>query len=385
MTTPPSADDDPEPSPWAPPDAPASDVPAPDAPAPGTPTPGTYTPGTYTPGAATPYPAPPFPPGPPYQEPVRRRTNQFAIFALVTGLVGMAPLAVGFAITALVQAGRRGERGHGLAAAGLAASAVWVVAAAVLLVALPFGRPGPGRADARRDGLTAIADLDVGDCFTGLTDDGAGGYRAKEQPCTRPHEGEVIARSEERYSDGSGAWAEQLCGNKTEYLQRSRYREDLEPYYAWSGDDARTLTCLMSYTGTEPLTTTLAGTVDTSLKTYDQLNVGECIDEWEQTDPFTATVSCKKPHRFQVYAKFTLRTEDSSLEYGGYPGEDALDKKAGGGCSKRADKLLREHPVDRDLQLMYVMPAEDDWYRGVHDVVCLLSPASGKLKKSLVP
>ncbi len=34
---------------------------------------------------------------------------------------------------------------------------------------------------------------------------------------------------------------------------------------------------------------------------------------------------------------------------------------------------------------MYVMPSEGDWYRFVHDIVCLLTPAHGKLKKSLVP
>jgi hypothetical protein len=324
-------------------------------------------------------------PGAPPCEPVRRRTNQLAVIALVTGLVGMVVLAVGFAVAALVQAGRRGEKGHGLAIAGLGASAVWVLVAVVLLAALPFGRPGLGGAGTRRDGLMAIADLGIGDCFTGFTDDGTGGYRAQEKPCTQPHEGEVIARAEAPFSGGSTGWAQQLCGQKTTYLQRSRVREDLEPYYGWSGDENRTLTCLMRYTGSEPLTTPLTATVDTSLKTYDQLNVGECIDEWEETEPFTGTVSCKKPHRFQVYAKFTLTTDDSSLEYGGYPGEEALEKKADRGCGKRADKLFRNRRPEQGLQLMYVMPSEDDWYRFVYDIVCLLTPAHGKLKKSLVP
>ncbi|NED58595.1 DUF4190 domain-containing protein, partial [Micromonospora aurantiaca] len=70
MTTPPPSDDVPA---WAPPDAADPAVPAP-----------------------PPYPGPPAPPtfaaGSPY-EPVRRPTNQFAVFAVVTGLAGLIPLA----------------------------------------------------------------------------------------------------------------------------------------------------------------------------------------------------------------------------------------------------------------------------------------------------
>ncbi len=117
-----------------------------------------------------------------------------------------------------------------------------------------------------------------------------------------------------------------MCGQKAEYLQRSRFRKDLEPYYDWSGDESRTLTCLMRYTGSKPLTTPLAATVDTSLKTYDQLNTGECIDEWEETEPFTATISCKAaplPGVREVHADHGRFL----LEYGGYPGEDALERR----------------------------------------------------------
>ncbi|WP_346045995.1 DUF4190 domain-containing protein [Actinomadura chokoriensis] len=56
---------------------------------------------------------------------VRRPTNRFAVVALVTGLVGMVVFAVGFAVAALVQTGRRGEKGRGLAIGGIAASLVW--------------------------------------------------------------------------------------------------------------------------------------------------------------------------------------------------------------------------------------------------------------------
>lgn len=372
MTTPPPSDDVPG---WAPPDAADPAVPAP------------------PPYAGPPAP-PPFAAGAPY-EPLRRPTNQFAVFAVVTGLVGLIPLAIGFAVTALVQAGRRGEKGRGLAIGGLAASVVWVLAGVVALAVASALPPDEDRAGARRGSVTSITSLDVGDCFDAFADDGSGGYQAKELPCTRPHKGEVVARAEAPASvqlsrDSMTRWAENLCQNKTEYLMRSRYRDELEPYYDWSGDepfddDGLTLTCVVRYSGSAPLTTPLVATVDTKLKTYNQLTTGECIDEWEETDPFTATVSCTKPHRYQVYATFTLETSDGSMDFGGYPGQEALDEKAARGCDKRADKVFRNASIERDLGILYVMPSEADWMLSIHDVVCMVQAANGKLKKSVLP
>ncbi|TDC02319.1 DUF4190 domain-containing protein, partial [Actinomadura bangladeshensis] len=344
-----------------------------------------------------PYPGLPAPTplmGAPY-EPARRPTNQFAVFAVVTGLVGLIPLAIGFAVTALVQAGRRGEKGRGLAIGGLAASVVWVLAGAVALAVTSALPPDQDRAGERRGGARPITGLDVGDCFTAFADDGSGGYQAKELPCTQPHKGEVVARAEapanvQLSRDSMTRWAEDLCQKKTEYLMRSRYRNELDPYYDWSGDepfddDGLTLTCVVRYSGTAPLTTPLVATVDTRLKTYNQLSTGECIDEWEETDPVTATVSCKKPHRYQVYATFTLDTGNDSLDYGGYPGDEAIDKKAARGCDKRADKVFRNASLERDLEILYVMPSEADWMESIHDVVCMVQAANGKLKKSVLP
>ncbi|GAA1812282.1 DUF4190 domain-containing protein [Actinomadura chokoriensis] len=382
MTTPPPSDDAPG---WAPPDAPQADVPPPGAADPAAPAPPPYS------GPPAP---PPFTAGAPYG-PVRRPTNQFAVFAVVTGLVGLIPLAIGFAVTALVQAGRRGEKGRGLAVGGLAASVVWVLAGVVALAVTSALPPDEDRAGAHRGGVAPITGLDVGDCFTGFTDDGSGGYQAKELPCTQPHKGEVVARAEAPASvqlsrDSMTRWAENLCQDKTEYLMRSRYRNELEPYYDWSGDepfddDGLTLTCVVRYSGSAPLTTPLVATVDTKLKTYNQLTTGECIDEWEETDPFTATVSCTKPHRYQVYATFTLETSDGSMDFGGYPGEEALDEKAARGCDKRADKVFRNASIERDLEILYVMPSEADWMLSIHDIVCMVQAANGKLKKSVLP
>ncbi len=328
--------------------------------------------------------------------PAQRRTNRFAIFALVTGLAGIVVLAIAFAVVALVQTGRRGERGVRLAIGGLAASAVWVLAVVALIAVLQDVQPGQGsRADVRRDGTAPLTELGIGDCFTGFGDDGSGGFLGKKAPCTQPHEGEVVARTEtppvQQTHGAMTAWAKNLCQNKTRYLLRSRYRKDLEPYYNWSGDehsDAKdlTLTCVMRYTGSKPLTAPLAATVDANLKTYEQLTAGECVADWDDADPVTATMSCKKPHRFQVYATFTIPSEEfPAKEFNEYPGKKEIDKRAARGCTKRGNKALRNRPIERDLELMYVMPSQEDWEGGIHDVACLVQAAHGKLNKSLLP
>ncbi|MCP9971384.1 hypothetical protein [Actinomadura madurae] len=50
--------------------------------------------------------------------------------ALVTALIGLVLLGIGFGVAALVQTGRRGEKGRALAITALAASVVWLAAAA---------------------------------------------------------------------------------------------------------------------------------------------------------------------------------------------------------------------------------------------------------------
>ena len=62
----------------------------------------------------------------------QKSTNGWAIAAFVLALLGGILLSVIFAIVALTQIRRRGQRGYDLAIAALALSAVWVA----LLVAV---------------------------------------------------------------------------------------------------------------------------------------------------------------------------------------------------------------------------------------------------------
>jgi hypothetical protein len=111
-----------------------------------------------------------------------RPTNGWALAAFVLAILGGILLSVIFAILALIQISKRGQRGRGLAIAALAISAVWVLLiASVIAFAL------------RSNGESVHAsDLRVGDCIK----DPPGGFLPswlKRVPCDLPHKGEVYA------------------------------------------------------------------------------------------------------------------------------------------------------------------------------------------------
>ncbi|WP_247695726.1 DUF4190 domain-containing protein [Streptomyces sp. B93] len=142
-----------------------------------------------------------WPPVPPAPAPAP--LNAFAVVALVTSLVCLAPLGLVFGIVALRQISRRGERGKGLAVAGLSVSGAVLLLAAVLVPALDLKVwTVPARDDAGevvREGWTTIDALETGDCFTpddklpekdspSLFDSGV-----RVTPCDQPHRAELYA------------------------------------------------------------------------------------------------------------------------------------------------------------------------------------------------
>ena len=60
--------------------------------------------------------------GSPGGYPPPQKTNPWAIVALVTGILGFVPVAIGAGITALVQISRRGQAGKGIAIAAIVVS-----------------------------------------------------------------------------------------------------------------------------------------------------------------------------------------------------------------------------------------------------------------------
>ncbi|TDC46070.1 hypothetical protein E1281_28750, partial [Actinomadura sp. KC345] len=318
---------------------------------------------------------------------VPARTSRLAIAALVTGVLGLVLLAVGFAIAALLRAGGRGEKGKGLAIGGLVASSVWIVGG---LAAVIVAAGSVTSVDRDESGQVAGEDrvvleyLRAGDCFTGFEEETTK-ILVTALPCARPHDGEVVAKLKlpgDEYP-GDREIAEQTdeaCFQKSLHLQRSRYIKDLEPYNLWpdrTGWDAgdREVICLVRYTG-GTLTTSIGQTLDPSLKLWDELVPGDCLGKWDEEEIAQRTVSCTEPHWIQVYANFKLQA-------GSYPGEKAAERGARRGCEQRAARLFRGHRAP-DLT-WWLYPEKIEWEDGNRTAVCFGESQDRPLTKSMLP
>jgi hypothetical protein len=136
-------------------------------------------------GAPQPYGAYPPPPKPGF--------NGFAIASLVLSIVGGILLSVIFGIVALVQTRRSGQKGRGLAIAGLAVSALWLVGIAIgVVIAIASSADRDSTGEITAGGDVSAFDLAVGDCLNGLKE-GQSISNLPAVPCAEPHEGEVFA------------------------------------------------------------------------------------------------------------------------------------------------------------------------------------------------
>nr|WP_277349740.1 DUF4190 domain-containing protein [Planosporangium thailandense] len=158
------------------------------------------------------------------QPPVRRTDwNGFAIASFVLGLVGGVLLSVVFGVVALVKIRKTGQRGKGLAIAGLTLAGVWLLVIALVVVIGVATAIRSDRNAARavtRPGVVGIFTLRAGDCFRhGPFTDGTSTASARVTvvPCTQSHNAEVIglvsAGDEAEYpgSDALGQRAKGLC------------------------------------------------------------------------------------------------------------------------------------------------------------------------------
>ncbi|MCX4754678.1 DUF4190 domain-containing protein [Kitasatospora purpeofusca] len=204
-----------------------------------------------------------FQPGFPYPA-APTRTNGFAIAALVTSLFCLWPLALVFAVVALVQIPRRNEKGRGLAVSGLVVGVLSLIVSLIAFIGLAaLGFDEERYADSRHGpkGSVAVNDLRVGDCFDQPPLSGDPGstsvYWVRVVPCTAPHHAEVAGTVVLPGQDGQypsrkefGDGAEKLCGPvRDEYaLDSWLVPEGMEGYYyypsvrGWTTGDHR-VTC----------------------------------------------------------------------------------------------------------------------------------------------
>ncbi|WP_396454436.1 septum formation family protein [Actinomadura sp.] len=317
-------------------------------------------------------------------EPGRRRTNRLAIASLVTGLLGLVLFAVGFAVAALVQTRRRGEKGRGLAAAGIAASAAWITAIAVVVVAgVPRGGDDPGLASDY--GQPRASALKPGTCFVGFEEKSVAVF-LRAAPCKGAHEGEIAGRAAlpERPFPGDGevaAEAGKLCRDRTAFLEKTGRAEEFRLYTdrpdkeMWERGD-RTVTCVVRFIGSGYLTVALED-VAKEPRDYNDLVPGDCVKEWDATGA-VSVVDCTEPHKIQVFAVFDLKGDT-------LPSTAEMDDRAARGCAARARKIWGSRPLPENVEPSYARPNPTAWELDERQVVCMFEAVRGSLTRSLMP
>ncbi|MFG2090683.1 MULTISPECIES: septum formation family protein [unclassified Spirillospora] len=297
-----------------------------------------------------------------------------AIIALVTGAAGLVAFAVGFAVAALVQAGRRGEKGRGLAVAALAVSGVWLVAATFLLIAA--GGDDDEEASAREvEGPRASALADE-DCFTDFRQAGTK-FFARAVPCTSSHQGEVVAKPDLPILDYPGdgrlaAEGEKACRVQASSLYAAGRDDEFTLVVArpdkkaWDSGE-RAVTCLLRYTG-GPKNFRLQGV----WHSLSLLVTGQCVGTWRDTG-VVDVVECTKKHEVQVFARLTLK------------GKKAPDQvKVYARCAERARRIFGRNPPAH-LLLRIGGPNLREWGSGEKYAVCLVADKNGPLTRSVIP
>jgi len=133
--------------------------------------------------------------------PGRGRISAWAIASFVVGLVGAFLLSAIFAFIALSRIKRLGQRGRGLAVAGLVLSGLWIV----LIVLALIGNTGAATRSSStgiitHSGRMNVFSLKIGDCF----DNPAGAksvHTVTAIPCDQAHNAQIYAKFKLRGSD----------------------------------------------------------------------------------------------------------------------------------------------------------------------------------------
>ncbi|WP_433724213.1 DUF4190 domain-containing protein [Actinoplanes sp. CA-051413] len=200
------------------------------------------------------YPGFPPPGASPYPPPGSGGTSGFAIASLIFGILGGILLSVIFGIVALVQIRKRGQKGRGMAIAGLTLSGCWVLLIIIGVTAAIIsdsGNSSSSTAGGANSGSVSVTQLKPGDCINGIQTVGS----VEDLPvisCALPHEGEVYAN----FNLPAGPWpgdaevqkqAEKLCEAELKAYAASP-AETVEVLYlhplqqSWSRD--RGVTCV---------------------------------------------------------------------------------------------------------------------------------------------
>jgi len=201
-----------------------------------------------------------YPPGPEFPPPAAASTNGFAVAALVFGILG-GLLGLVFGIIALVQIRRTGQKGTGLAVAGLVLSALWLLVLGLgLVLLLAAGADRDAEGEITEGGSVSAMSLQVGDCLNGLQEEGDV-QNLPAVPCAEPHEGEVYATFDLPEGDYPGETAivdqaEAGCDERLSSVAPDAYADPsvglfyLAPLEASWPDDREVVCIAISMSGT---------------------------------------------------------------------------------------------------------------------------------------
>ena len=193
--------------------------------------------------------------GPGLPPPGQGGTSKWAIAAFILGLLAVIPLAVAFAFVGLSRIRRLGQRGRGLAIAGLALSAVWLVVIIVGSTLTGTATQSAGGKITHRGSLDVFA-LTTGDCF----DNPATTSEIQDVtalPCGQAHDAQVFAKFDLSGADTSypapatlNQLADDGCNSRVGSIDKAKVTAAMTIHVlfpeenAWN-DGQRTVSCLI--------------------------------------------------------------------------------------------------------------------------------------------
>jgi Domain of unknown function (DUF4190)/Septum formation len=335
-----------------------------------------------------------------YDSPAASTTSGWAIASLVLGILGGVVWGTICGVVALGKIRDTGQKGRGMAIAGIILSGLWVVVVVVVVAvaalhgrftnlsqptSTPDGRAGSGVID--------VHDLAVGDCF-GWPHGSVSSVALI--PCGQAHDAQVFAvwaLSGSSYPGYNKAVQieTQGCLARRESLTAASSPLEISDFGLtqanWAFGD-RFVDCviisptpnlrssLLSANHGQPTSTpgARAGAVNVWAL---GLVVDDCID-WPSSgsQPIESVplMPCGQAHNAQVFAMFELSGSS-------YPGDDAVASAADQGCADREASLSA---AASSMQISYLRPGQADWAIGDRGVTCVAFDPTPDLTSSIL-
>lgn len=97
------------------------------------------------------------------------------------------------------------------------------------------------------------------------------------------------------------------------------------------------------------------------------LKVGDCFNDPDSFGEIESVeaVPCSEPHDNEVFHTFDLPD-------GAFPGADAIDEAAFGGCLPAFEQYVDVSYQESSLDISYLSPTAESWDRGDREIACLL-------------